>query len=242
MVETVTAIPNQKVSRQASPLIVELVGPAGAGKSTLSRVLSQRYKNMVIGPDIQLRKMQHIPIFVRNIPFMMPMYFHRGSWNRRFTWGELKYVTYLKGWPSLLKQEAANTGKVVLLDHGPIFRLATLLEFGPEQLRDPDFETWWNLLYWQWASTLDLIVWLDTSDTILINRIKRRNQQHDIKGKSISEAQTFLMRYRMSYLRTLEKMTAYKEPTLLHFDTSEASVEQIADEILAACRSKINTN
>ncbi len=242
MVETVTAIPNQEVAKRTSPLIVELVGPAGAGKSTLSRVLSQCYKNMVIGPDIQLRKMGHISIFIKNIPFVMPMYFYRGPWSRRFTWEELKYVVYLKGWPSLLKQQAANRGNVILLDHGPVFRLATLLEFGPMQLRNVAFETWWNQLYRQWALTLDMIIWLDTSDPILVDRINRRNQGHEMKGKGISDTQPFLTRYRMSYLRTLDKMKTYKEPILLHFNTNQASVEQIADAILVACRSKLNGN
>lgn len=240
MVETVAAISNQKVAAQTTPLIVELVGPAGAGKSTLSRTISQRNKNILIGPDIQLRKMEHIPIFMKNIPFMMPLYFHRDPSKRGVTWEELKYIAYLRGWPHLLRQQAASQGNVILLDHGPVFRLATLLEFGPRHLRNVAFETWWNQLYRQWALMLDMIIWLDSSDPILVDRINQRNQRHEMKGKGISDTQPFLTRYRMSYLRTLDKMKMYKEPTLLHFNTDQASVEQIADAIIVACSSKLN--
>jgi len=223
-------------------MIVELVGPAGAGKTTLSRVLSQRDEKVLIGPDIELRKVRHIPAFVRNIPFSLPIFSHRCQPGRRFTWEELKYIAYLKGWPHLLKQPAQGEGKVILLDHGPIFRLATLFEFGPENLKCECFDAWWNKMYEQWAFTLDMIVWLDTSDAILTDRINARNQKHAMKGKISLEAQQFLARYRLTYTHILSKLQTYRDLTMLQFDTDKISIEQITDEILNAYRFKLNGN
>ena len=216
------------------PLIMELVGPAGAGKTTLSRALSQRDEEILIGLDMELRKVRHIPIFIRSVPsssFFLP----GRRPNRRFTWTELKYIAYLKGWPHLLRRQASNTGKMILLDQGPVFRMATLHEFGPDILKSETLETWWLNLYEQWASTLDMIIWLDTSDAILMERINTRNKRHDIKGKSDLEAQQFLAQYRRSYMDVLAKFVSYNGPTLFQFDTSKVPVEQIADDILAAC-------
>ncbi len=220
------------------PLIVEIIGPAGAGKTTLSRVLSERGENILIGAEIELRKMEHIPIFVSNAPLLLPVTLRRCRHSRWFTWDEIKALVYLKAWPRVLRQQATNNGTTILLDHGPIFKLATLLAFGPDKLRSQDFEPWWNRMFRQWAYTLDMVIWLDAPDTILKERINTRDQRHVVKEKSELEIFQFLARYRISYEQILEKLRANGGPTLLQFDTYRASIEQIVDEILAACNLK----
>lgn len=236
MAESVTVRADLTRLTNASPVIVELVGPAGAGKTTLSRLLTQEGGEVRMGPDIELRKLEHIPMFFRHVTDWMPIYLRRGTTNRQLTWEELKYITYLKGWPGMLRREEDNRGKVVVLDHGPIFRLATLLEFGPEKLKSPAVKDWWERLYRQWAFTIDIIVWLDTDDETLVQRINSREQKHDMKGRFSAEALQFLMRYRIAYLRTLRRLMDYRQPRLLQFDTSETPVEEIAREILSACK------
>jgi shikimate kinase len=226
--------------KASSPLIMELVGPAGAGKTTLSRALSQRNKDIVIGPDIELRKVSHIPVFIRSLPSSVHLLLHKRKSNRQPTWTELKDIAYLKGWPQLLKRRSSNNGRVILLDQGPVFRMATLYEFGPESLKSEASKRWWLHLYEQWASTLDILIWLDTSDAVLLKRINTRTKKHGIKGKPELEAQKFLAQYRTSFREVLTNLAAYHGPTVLQFDTSKISIEQIADEILAACKLKHN--
>jgi shikimate kinase len=224
------------------PIIMELIGPAGAGKTTLSRALSQRDEDIVIGPDIELRKVSHIPVLIRSISSSAPLFLYQRKSNRQPTWTELKDIAYLKGWPQFLRRRPSNTGKVILLDQGPVFRMATLHEFGPESLRSEASKTWWLHLYEQWASTLDILIWLDTSDAVLMERINTRTKKHDIKGRPELEAQQFLTQYRRSFNAVLTKLKSYNGPTILQFDTSKISIEQIADEILAACKLKLNEN
>lgn len=215
-------------------LIIELVGPAGAGKTTLSRVLAHRNPKIQIGSDIELRKTKNAPATLRTVMSLLPIFLRQLRHSRRFTWDEIKYLTYLEGWSEILRQGVADGASPMLLDHGPVFKLATLNEFGPENLKTDEFESWWNNMFKQWASTLDMVIWLDAPDLVLEQRINSRDQRHSVKGKAKSEVVHFLARYRTSYEETLAKLKTDGGPRLLQFDTSRTSIEQAADEILSA--------
>lgn len=216
-------------------LILELVGPAGAGKTTLSRVLTDRNPTIQIGSDIELRKTKYVPVILRNTISLLPIFLRQLQRDgRRFTWDEIKYLVYLGGWSGVLRQEAGDGASAILLDHGPVFKLATLNEFGPENFKTDEFEIWWNSMFKHWASTLDMVIWLDAPDPVLAQRINSRDQRHSVKGKSESEVGHFLARYRTSYEEILAKLKTNGGLRLLQFDTSLTSIEHVADEILSA--------
>ena len=222
--------------RQGRLHMVELVGPAGAGKTTLSRVLVHGSEKVVVAADISLRKKEYLLLFLKNFSSVLPLLVGSGRPDRSFTWDEVKAMIYLKESPSALRREATNGHTIILLDHGPIFKLATLYAFGPERLKSEAFETWWSDMFRQWAFLLDMIVWLDAPDSILEERINSRPQRHAVKGKSQAEVREFLERYRSSYQKMLTKLVADGGPTLCQFDTSQNSLEQIAEMVRNACR------
>ncbi|MCI0693044.1 AAA family ATPase [candidate division KSB1 bacterium] len=221
------------------PLVVELVGPPGAGKTTLLRLLCQRDKKIL--PGIRLRKTTYIPFFISKVFYWLPIFLSRYSHSRWFTWGELRALTYLSGWLQVLERRTAIDDAVVVLDHGPIFRLALLREFGPEMIKSRPYDKWWNRVFAQWAKTLSLIFWLDASDGALLKRIHNRNQTHRVKGKPEHDVYEFLARYRSAYRDIIGKLAAHHGPALLCFDTEKQSPEQIAGEMLAAIEVKRNT-
>jgi thymidylate kinase len=219
-------------ARSGSPLIIELVGLAGAGKTTLLQALNRRNEEIKIGAEIELRKLGHLPVFVRNAPLLLPTVLQPGQHDRWFTWEEIKYLVYLEAWPSLLEQQAAQGGAAILLDHGPVFKMATLHEFGPNYLKTERSEAWWNPMFRQWASTLDMVIWLDAPDPILEKRINSRSQRHAVKGKSETEALRFLGRYRTAYEQILARLMVDGGLALFQFDTSQTTIEQVVDEVL----------
>ncbi|MGH9878571.1 MAG: AAA family ATPase, partial [Nitrososphaerales archaeon] len=81
---------------QKPMLIIELVGPAGAGKSTLSRALSRRSATIQLGSDVELRKLKYMPVFLRNILSLLPIIIRQRRLGRWLTWDEIKSLVYLR--------------------------------------------------------------------------------------------------------------------------------------------------
>jgi hypothetical protein len=151
-----------------------------------------------------------------------------------YSWEQIKFLVYLKSWTGVVRHPTLNRYSAILLDHGPVFKLATLNAFSPERISGQGCDHWSRALLYQWANTLDLIIWLDAPDPVLRERINRRKQAHVVKEKSEQVAYEFLARYRSSYDLILAELTAKGEPTILRFDTSQSSIEQITDWLLVS--------
>jgi len=230
-------------------LVVEVMGPAGTGKTTLSRALSQRDDNIAPDIDIRLSKLEKIPFVINNTFSLLPTYLRRYRHSRWFDRRETRSMAYLQAGLRLLEQEAPNNHRVTVLDHGPIYRLAFLREFGPEITKSHAYQRWWANLLKQWIAILDIVIWLDAPNAILLKRIRARDSWHAVKGKSDQEAYEILRRYRAAFEQTIAEFLAARPMTVLHFDTSRHSTEKIADRALATfasvrnagqCRSKTN--
>jgi deoxyadenosine/deoxycytidine kinase len=222
----VTAVPKQ-------PLIVELVGPAGVGKTTLVQTLQQR--NRAIATSIPLREVEYLPFLLRDVWRFLPAYWRHYRHTRWFTWSETRSMIYLKAWHQALTRSGENRAPVILLDHGPIFRLAMLREFGPALISSTAYRQWWAEVLQQWAKTLDLIVWLDAPDETLLERIDKRQRWHAVKGQSAQVGHEFLRRYRGAYAHIITQMTTPERGQLLCLNTHQLQPTQLADAVLAAC-------
>lgn len=213
------------------PLVVEIIGPAGAGKTTLLRALSQRHKK--IGPALHPSKIRQVPFFISNTFFFLPTFLRQYRHSRWFNWREIRSMAYLKAELHVLEQQASNNDRVTILDHGPIYRLAFLRALGPEITTSQRYKSWWASLLKQWTATLDIVIWLDAPDAILLERIRTRATRHAIKGKCEQEAYEYLTHYRTFLSQIIAETMTNHQVTLLRFNTNQESVEQMADKILA---------
>lgn len=215
------------------PRIAEIVGPAGAGKTTLYNALS--FKNESIHPDNfpDVRKISAAPFFIWNGLQIYPTLLNLSQPNsRKLTQREFAWLSILYGWPSVLQKEL-KSDKTIILDQGPVYLLTEISAFGPGFLREQKADFFWQGMFSRWADTLDMIVWLDADDGELLKRIRTRDKEHVVKNESIETTFEFLAGYRKAYEWIISNLSAnHSDLKILQFDTTHTSPDEIANQLL----------
>jgi shikimate kinase len=207
---------------------IELVGPAGSGKSTLYRALSAQSAD--VSPGVPFGGLGHLRLGLRHAALLLPAWL--GSRDRWLSEKELRSLNYVVGWAEGVERGAAGNGLAVF-DHGPIFRLARLRAFGPCLVQSATFRRWEQAAVERWARLLDAVVWLEAPDALLAERIDARAEQHRMKGGAAAETQRFIERYRAAYAALLAELAAAGAPAPIHVDTSREPADAIAARLLA---------
>jgi len=220
--------------------VVEIVGLAGAGKSSLVLALGQRVKNAQIG--FRIRKIEYIPLYVHSFFTLLPVFYYRYRKLRWFSLKEAKAFIYLSVLHSAISQEAKKNQVMIILDQGPVFILTQIFSvtkirkqinyhnyYGADKT-EHYFEEWLMSIIKQWADTLDDLIWLDAPDSILLERINNRQKHHIIKTLSDSGSRDFLMHFRTCYEQILTSLD--KCSRVLYFDTSRKGMGEIVDRVL----------
>ena len=102
---------------------MELAGPAGAGKTTLARALVADSPATTTG--VQVGPLSLAVGLVSAAPQLAAA--RLSAPGRSWTRDELRSLAYLRAW-----RRAVGDGEgLLVLDHGPVFRLASLAAFGP---------------------------------------------------------------------------------------------------------------
>lgn len=216
------------------PRVVEIVGPAGAGKSTICNLLRQSSSMIQLGEFPSVRKLSCAPFFLRyGCPQLISLMLLRKNGGRRLTYREFVWLTILRGWPSILRRAKLKDSRAIVLDQGPIYLFAELNQTGPQYLRNQNNADFWFPLYTRWANTLDLVVWLDTDNQSLLDRIHSRDKWHIMKDKPSQKIFEFLTSFRETYDQVLSNLSANgKGPRVLRFDTGNTAPDAIVERVL----------
>jgi len=223
------------------PRIVELVGVAGAGKTTLAKALSQSSKRIIHGHHPYFRKVEHIPFFAWNTLLMMPTFIHLyASYGIKcLTSREVAWMVILHGWHHVLRRQASNDGSIIVMDQGPVSIMAELSVIDPKCLQSQAAKKWWENTIKGWIDALDLLIWLDASDPTLIKRVRTRDQWHLIKDQQDREALDFNTSYRSTYNSLLSALTADgRGPQVIEINTGRESLDTVMDKVLVALEIK----
>lgn len=212
--------------------VVELVGPAGAGKTTLLGALSRRNPDVV--PTPVASRPELFPHYAQHAALLLRAGLLRPRSALAYRTREARAMTYVRAWREPAKQLAAEQGRHVLMDHGPVFRLAFLREFGSPIHRSPAFRRWWDRSLALWAESLDVLFWLDAPDAVLLERVRERNLAHAIKRKSDIDARSFLARYRRGFEAVIGRVRAGSGPVVIRFDTAREPLDAMVERALAA--------
>lgn len=214
--------------------VYELAGPAGAGKTTLAETLVRDRADVIIGLPAGRTSM------LVGVTAAAPMLLRGRASESHGPWtaADLRSIGYLHAWRRhAAEQHRPGCAGVVLLDHGPTYRLASL-RLGEAATRAPApltaaFRQWWTRTAISWSGVLDAVVWLDAPDDVLVARIEDRDRFHRVRGRAATDVQGFLERYRDSYAAVLD-LLGRCGTRVIRLNTGTATPEELALRVRAA--------
>jgi hypothetical protein len=211
---------------------VELVGPAGAGKSTIGRMLSRvepSFRPPMTAWDLSpwmlaVHAVRELPTFARS---------GRPSQLQLMCVYDLVRILALC---ARLRQADLRRYQVVLLDEGPVFLLTRLLAYEPVALQSAALRARWEHALRRCATAVDELVWIDAPDPELARRIRSRAKPHRLKAASDAEISTFSTRYRKAFRKVTSVFADHHGPRVSRF-TADEPLPRTAARIARALRS-----
>jgi broad-specificity NMP kinase len=214
---------------QRTPFLIELAGPAGVGKTTLSRALVGR-GGVVTAAIWGLPTLSLIGNGVRLLPSLLENCRRSGS----LLWDESRHMVRLVTLHRALAGGKPAGTQVMLFDEGPIFALAWLRGFGHEIMRSEASEAWWRDTLRDWAGLMDVVVVVEANDALLARRIRTRPHGHEVKEFSDPEIVAWMARFRAALSWVLAGLAAEGGPAVLRVTTDREPPEILAERVGAA--------
>ena len=229
---------NNILTGRESPYFVELVGLAGAGKSTLAAALVGRTEKVVLTVPPNFHLARDIPFFIWNSIAMMPTFLgmaRESGWKLPSA-HEMALMVMLYGWPRRLLALPKKECNALLVDQGPISFLAMLERVNAPWRHTPTGKKWLKKTFERWSSIISLVISLDADNTVLLKRIRTRSQVHRLQTATDEDAAQTLELYRKIYpnvigclqstnteLKIFSYITTHEDKEKLHL--------QIADDL-----------
>jgi hypothetical protein len=183
-------------------IVVELVGPAGAGKTTLAEGVS------AVDPSVRgglsLWGLPRPRLFAAAVPLLPTFIAAALLPRRRLQWGMMAQMIRLGALRRVVRDEAAKH-RVILLDEGPVFALSWLDFFFTQYGNRA--AAWRRRAVADWAALLDMVVFIDASDSTLAQRIRDRDKDHMVKSSSDEEIYGFTAGYRKAFDRVIAEIS-----------------------------------
>lgn len=217
------------MSTTRHPVIIEILGIAGSGKSSLARALLDG--GYVRPPFISASNPQHLIVMLRSLPRLWPLIAQNLTRPPRMTWADFKLMAYITGWRSFLQGLPGYHDQTLVFDQGPLYALGRLEARGLGIVSTRNFRRWWDEMLSVWANEMSLVVWLDAGDAHLLDRINERSQNHTIKDRPVEEGARFIGRYRKVFTFLLSRVEVLSTTEVFRFDTTNLSTVELAERV-----------
>jgi hypothetical protein len=174
---------------------VELVGPAGVGKTTLAQNVQRADTSVHVGLSLWgLPRWRLVKSAIALLPTIIASVARK---KRRLRWDEIGHMVRLDALRPMLRQMKSRH-RVIMLDEGPVFGMSWLdLAFADRGAQAP--ARWRRRALARWADLLDSVILLDADDSVLANRIRTRAKSHRMMNGSDGAIRRFTNGYRGAF-------------------------------------------
>jgi AAA domain len=209
--------------------VLELVGPAGVGKSTLAADLGNRLSTTpraIWGQPV-------VPLLgngMRSLPTLVDFW----ASARSPLWHEARHIVRLRTLHRALRNTNSRSDEIVIFDEGPVFSLTWLRGFGHPKLRHSPSDAWWRAAFHDWGALIDTVVVLEAPDDLLARRIRGRPENHEVKEFPNPEIALWMGRFREALDWVLNGMAQNGGPAVLRLATDKEPADRIAGRVLAS--------
>lgn len=213
------------------PHIIEIVGMAGTGKSTLRKAMMERNKSIRFFDH--RGRISFLPFLFKLTIAWLPLYLIQYRHTRWFSMREIRNMGYLDTWISRIGHGAQLDKKIYIIEPGSVYWLSSLQDCGPEIIKHPRFHRWWKKKFQSWAMALDAIIWLDAPEEVSLHRINSRDQWHQLLECSDERALDELRYFRKHYEKLVLEMTSQYPVKLFAFRSDQISTDRMVEQIFS---------
>jgi hypothetical protein len=219
------------------PLVIELVGPAGAGKSTLAHQLGDR-----LGASSAPLALWGLPRFrlAAHAARLLPTFWGFVRDGQQPLWAEQTQLVRLEALSELVERRR-GAGQPVVLDEGPVFALSWMEVFYPRR-EGPRRAAWRRRVLGRWARLLDLIVLVDAPDPVLTYRVRTRSKAHPLKHSPDAVIHAFAARFRSAFNHVAAELRAASGPRLVTLYTGDEPSGRTAERLMATVERSIDVD
>ncbi len=218
----------------ATATLVEVVGPPGAGKSSVVAAISDREARVRV--QGAYRRLRHLPAYGLALAATSPVLVRSaGSRGVRRLRPANRVVRVQASARVLTAGPPAAIGAVVVVDQGPIYGLARLDADGVAW--SGPLGRWRDRMLEHWSTRLDLVVVLDAPTDVLVERIRTRAKAHAAKDGSAEEIGALVEHYRSAFEELIANLVERGSTTVCRIDTRSMPVEAAAATTMGAVTS-----
>lgn len=208
--------------------IVEIIGPAGSGKSALAEHLAKTTTNVQTHISVWEHKMQFCKTFFRILPrliYLLP---------EKLPFRYMKVMVNAQVVLDLLqehKKRPVLDCRCIVLHGGPIFLLAAFqIEWG-SKIKNKRIKAWIKDMAKKGRNVFDMVIWLDADNRTLMSRINNRQQLHRMKRAPQETVEEFLDCYR-SIFKAIVFAAGNGVLSVKYVDTGHLSLDEVTADII----------
>lgn len=205
-----------------TPLLVELVGPAGAGKSALQQALLAAFPAAANGHSLWH---QNRMALAHGAMRVAPAALAAARGGTPLVPPEMGQMVRLEAMERTLPKVAEGR-ELIVMDEGPVFALSWFdVFFGRNG--DPGWSSWRRRMMDTWSRRLDAIVRVDAADAVLARRVNGRAKPHMMKHQPFQEVCGFNARFREAFDRVIGEMIKAGRVQVFDLKTDDGAPEAL---------------